>query len=257
MSVDWKSRRIALPRSRRLTCDVLHFHRKVPTCAHERIVNLSEVHELRSQLPTRISWPVLFIKAYALVAQKRPVLRQMWCRWPWRHLIQHPVSVGMLAIQREYQGEPWLFWGRMSEPESASLTELQGRLDRYLQQPVERIFKKQLQLSAFPTPIRRALWWYNLNLTTAARAKRVGTFFLTTLAAKGVEIPHPPSFQTGNLSYGPLDDNGNCRVTLAYDHRLTDGLQIAECLAELEAALCGPIASELRALVNGSSRLAA
>ena len=85
----------------------------------------------------------------------------------------------------------------------------------------------------------------------------MGTFFLTTLSAKGVEIPHPPPFQTGNLSYGPLDDDGNCRVTLAYDHRLTDGLQIAECLQEFEAAFGGPIASELRALVDRSSRLAA
>jgi hypothetical protein len=227
---------------------VLHFHRHVPTCAHDRHCDLGRLAELRAGQSQRVSWALLFIKAFSLVARQRPVLRQAWIRWPWPHLYQHPHSVGMLAIQREHEGEPWLFWGRFPRPESTPLAELQRQLDAYQSQPVERIFKKQLQFAALPTPLRRAVWSWNLNVAGESRARRAGTFFLTTLAAQGVEIPHPPAFLTSNLSYGPLDEQGRCRVSIAYDHRLTDGLQIAHGLQELERTLNGPIADELRSL---------
>ena len=71
-----RTRRLRLLRSRRLTIDVLHYNRKVPTCAHDRRCDLSRVAELRSRLPVRVSWSLLFIKAFARVAEKRRVLRQ-------------------------------------------------------------------------------------------------------------------------------------------------------------------------------------
>ena len=147
-----RPRRLRLPRSRALSCDVLHYHAKVPTCAHDRLCDLSEVIKLRSELPERISWALLFIKAFGLVARDFPVLRQTYQAWPWPHIYEHPVSVGMLAIQREFRGEPWLFWGRFSQPESQSLADMQKQLARYLSEPVTAIFKRQWQLSGFPTP---------------------------------------------------------------------------------------------------------
>ncbi len=239
-----------LPRSRALTCDVLHYHAKVPTCAHDRLCDLREVAEARNLLPERISWTLLFIKAFGLLGREFPVLRQIYQPWPWPHIYEHPHSVGMMAIQREYRGEPWLFWGRFSEPESQSLAHLQTQLTRYLHEPVPKIFKRQWQFSAFPTPIRRLFWWWNLNAAGSKRPRRTGTFFLTTLAGQGAEIQHPPAFLTSNMTYGPFDDQGRTRVTIAYDHRLTDGLQIARCLKTLEETLNGPIAEELKQLAK-------
>ncbi len=247
-----RPRRLRLPRSRALSCDVLHYHAKVPTCAHDRLCDLSQVARLRSELPERISWTLLFIKAFGLVARDFPLLRQTYQRWPWPHLYEHPVSVGMLAIQREYRGEPWLFWGRFSQPESQSLIDMQKQLARYLNEPVTAIFKRQWQLSGFPTPVRRMFWWWTLNLAGAKGPRRTGTFFLTTLAGQGAEIQHPPAFLTSNMTYGPFDEHGRCRVTIAYDHRLTDGLQIAHCLKALEEALNGPIVGELEQLAKNA-----
>jgi hypothetical protein len=224
---------------------VLHYHRKVPTCAHDRRMNLSCIDVLRQKAPQRISWAVLFIKAFALMASRHPPMRQAWFRWPWAHLYQHPHSVAMVATHREYRGEAWLFWSRFREPERKSLAQLQADMDRYLGEPVEKIFKQYLQLSALPTFARRLIWWWNLNISGQARARRTGTFFLSTLAGFGAEIQHPPAFLTANLTYGPMDQQGFSRVTIAYDHRLMDGRLVAQCLADLEATLNGPIAAEL------------
>lgn len=245
-----------LSRGRRLTCDVLHYHRKVPTCAHDRLCDLSGLASARKNSPRRISWSLLFIKAFGLVAREFPVLRQIYQPWPWPHIYEHPKSIGMMAIQREHQGEPWLFWGRFCEPESQSLVSLQDRLERYQTEPVQSIFKRQWQLSAFPTPIRRLFWWWTLNASGAKRPHRAGTFFLTTLAGQGAEIQHPPAFLTSNMTYGPFDEQGRSRVTIAYDHRLTDGLQIAKCLSALEETLSGPITAELAGQSSRESQAA-
>ena len=250
-------RRLALSRSRRLTIDVLHYNRRVPTCAHDRRCDLSRVAELRALLPVRISWSVLFIKAFAIVAEKHRVLRQSYIEWPWPHVLEHPHSVAMLATQREHRGELWLFWSRFIQPERQSLVEMQRCLNRFQTEPVQKMFQQQWQLSGLPTVLRRIFWWWTLNLAGARRAKRVGTFFLTTLAGKGVEIQDPPAFLTSNLTYGPLDEAGRCRVTLSYDHRLMDGSTIADYLIELEATLNGAIAHELEELIANAGREAA
>lgn len=240
------SGRLSIPRSRRLTLDVLHFHKQSATCAHDRIFDLSHVAELRSRLSARISWSLLFVKAFAIVAAHRPVLRQTYQRWPWPHLYQHPLSVAMIATHRIHRDEPWVFWTRFVQPELQSLGEMQHRLERCQTEPVEKIFRQQWQLSGLPTFLRRMLWWWTFNVSVSKRAYRSGTFFLTTLAGKGVEIQDPPAFLTSNLTYGPMDDQKRCRVTLSYDHRLMDGSFVADCLIELEQVLNQTIASELQ-----------
>lgn len=244
-----RSRRLGLSRSRRLTIDVLHYHRRMPTCAHDRQCDLSRLAELRSRLVVRISWSLLFIKAFAVVAEKHRVLRQTYIDWPWPHVLEEPDSIAMLATQREYRGEPWLFWSRFMQPARCSLAEMQQSLERFQTEPIKKIFQRQWQLSGFPTFVRRCFWWWILNIAVGKRAERVGTFFLTTLAGKGVEIQDPPAFLTSNLTYGPLDKHGRCRVTISYDHRLMDGSTVADCLIELEQTLNGEIAEELEKMI--------
>jgi hypothetical protein len=247
-----RSGRLSIPRSRRLTLDVLHFHRQVDTCAHDRQFDLSRVAELRSQLPHRISWALLFIKAFGIVAAGRPVLRQTFQRWPWPHIYQHSHNVAMLATHRIHQDEPWVFWSRFESPEQQTLINLQLSLDSYLTGPVNKVFRQQWELSALPTFLRRMFWWWTLNVSLGKKAHRAGTFFLTTLAGKGVEIQDPPAFLTSNLTYGPLDSQNRSRVTMSYDHRLMDGSTVADCLIELEAVINGSIADELKSMIGQS-----
>jgi hypothetical protein len=253
-----RPRRMRIPRSRRLTIDVLHYRAKVPTCAHDRLCDFRRVAEARAQCPVRISWSMIFIKAFGLVAARVPVLRQTYQRWPWPHVYQHPTSVAMVATHRDFGGESWLFWSRFSSPEAKPLVRLQASLDRYLADPVETTFTWQYQLSGFPTPVRRLLWSWTLTMGGPNRVRRSGTFFLTTIAGQGAEIQHPPAFLTTNATYGPIDANGQSRVTLAYDHRLMDGRLVADVLGGIEEAMCGPIVAELDSIVaNPTSELAA
>ena len=86
----------------------------------------------------------------------------------------------------------------------------------------------------------------NSNIATAGRAKHLGTFFLSTLAGRGAEIQVPPSIHTGCLTFGPLDEYGRCRVTIAYDHRVMDGAMVAAILQTLESVLNEEIRAELQ-----------
>ena len=240
------SGRLLVPRSRALVTDVLRLHRLVPTCAHDRRFQLAELDELRAKMTPRISWPVLFLKAYSVISARQPKLLQSWRTWPFAHVFQHAEPVATVAVNRRYQDDDWLLWGRIQSPQNCSLTQLQTQMDRFAKGPVEEVFRQQLQLSLVPAPLRRFLWWWNLNLSGQKRAKRVGTFLLTTLAGRGTEISHPPGFLTSSLTYGPLDRDGSCRVTLVYDHRLMDGAFVADRLAELEAELRVAMLAELR-----------
>jgi hypothetical protein len=234
---------------------LLHFARHVPLFPLERLFDLRELAELRRQTNPKVGWPVLFLKAYGLVAAGCPQLRQSYLRWPWPHLYEHPWSVASLAVNRvEGQGER-LFWGRFIRPEAQSLTELQRRLDRYKTEPVGSVFRRQLRFSRVPTPLRRLGWWLTLNLSGAKRANRLGTFGLSTLAGSGAVNRYHPTCLTSSLTYGPVDRTGKMLVTILYDHRVADGSCIARALAELEAVLQGPITRELRGL--GGSRLQA
>ncbi len=211
-------------------------------------MDLRRLEAARQAAPRRVSLATVFVKAYGLLAAQQPVLRQLHFRWPVANVYQHDKTVLMMPVAREFREQPWLFWGRFSAPEQQSLLQLQQQLERFQQAPVGEVFRKQLQLSSLPTPVRRLVWWSNLNLSGPARARRTGTAFLSTLAGRGASIQHPPSFQTGCLTYGPFDDNGRSLVTLSYDHRLMDGAIVAECLQQLEAILRTQMAAELQSI---------
>lgn len=242
-----RTRRIRLSRNRALVGDVACFARRMPTFAVDRIVSLAELAALREQAPRRISWTVLFLKAYSLVAADCRPLRQAYFRWPWPHLVEHPNSVATVAINRrdEDRGEDRLCWGRFIEPERQSLVELQQALERYQSEPIDEVFRRQVQHSKLPRPLRRLIWWINLNLVVQKRARRLGTFSMSTLAGLEAWNRSHPSILATSLSYGPLDERGQTLVTLICDHRVLDGALAARVLGQLEAALCGPIAREL------------
>jgi hypothetical protein len=249
-----RGRRLPIPPSRALVIDLLHYDRKAPMVAHSRVCNLAEAADARAGCRRRISWAVLFLKAYAHVAADTPPLRRCYLRWPWPHFYQHPTSVGTLAINRRHDGAERLCWARFPNPHQRSLVDLQQTLDeRYKRLPVEQVFRRQVILSRFPWPLRRAAWALTLNLSGARRAKRLGTFGLTTLAAEGAEIHRPPSPLATTLTYGPLDRAARSRVTIAYDHRVMDGALVARVLARIEGVLCGLLSAELRSIAAGGA----
>jgi hypothetical protein len=191
------------------------------------------------------------------MAAESDVFRQMFFRWPIANVYQHDTTVLMMAIGREFRGEDWVFWGRFINPETNSLQDIQQQLKKYQTGNVKRVFRQQYQLSGMPGLVRKACWWWNLNISGRSRARRIGTAFLTTLAGQSTDITNILSVQTGCITYGPMDENGYSRVTICYDHRLMDGATVATALERLNTILNGVIMDELRTMSDDSEWIAA
>ncbi len=243
-------RRLRIPRSRHIVSLLLSYHQAMPICAHDRLVDLSELVEVRRNSAVRISWPVIFMKAYSLVCAANPVLRQWHQSFPWPHLGESPDVVAMVAVTRQYCDEDWLFFGRFDKADQRALDELQRRLDQYQNHPVEIAFRTQARFSLYPRFIRRLVFWGKMNLSGNRRLKRLGTFGLTTISGSGATIQMPPTPNTSAITYGPMNENHQSLVTVAYDHRLMDGMTVARLLQEQDDALHGPVLQELRELAD-------
>ena len=224
---------------RRLIADLLHFSRRVPSIPLSRMMDVSALLGARRAHPARPSWSVIFMKAYAQVAMEHPPLRRALLEFPWQRMYEHPQTNCSLAIEREYQGEDGVFFGMFRAPEGQSLGELQRSLVEFKNLPLEEIgfFRRMIRISRCPTIVRRFLWYISLFVSGRDRAKRFGTFGVTTLGGAGVEQVHPLSPLTTTLTFGPIDAWGKVLVKIIYDHRVLDGAYVARRLVDLEEIL--------------------
>jgi len=252
---DPAGRRIPLSLPRRLVGDLLHFARKVPSVPVQRRFLLDRLRPARHRATGRPGWCALFLKAYGLVAAEVPELRRAYMSWPWPHLYEHSVNVASVAVGREYQGESAVFFAHFLRPELQSLAQLEAHLRRFREAPVESIglFRRALQVSRLPRPLRRFFWWVGLNSSGPKRARRMGTFGLSVYSGLGAESLHPLSPLTTTLNYGVVGEDGQVDVRLVYDHRVLDGSTVARALVALEERLNGPILAELRATEDRSA----
>jgi hypothetical protein len=240
---------VVLPLSvpRRLIADLLHFARRVPSIPLSRMMDVSALLAARRSHPARPSWSVIFMKAYAKVAVDHPPLRRALLEWPYPRIYEHPQTNCSLAIERTFDGEEGVFFGMFRAPEGQTLGELQRSLIEFKNVPLEQIgfFRRMIRISRFPKPVRRFLWSASLNVSGRARAKRFGTFGVTTLGGSGVEQIHPLSPLTTTLTFGPIDSWGKVTVKIIYDHRVLDGAYVARRLVDLEETLNAAILDEL------------
>jgi len=182
------------------------------------------------------------------VAQRLPGLRQAYMPLPFPHIYQHPHSVCALVVEREWQGEPVLVAGRVREPEALSLKEIGERIRALRETPVQEVaeFRQVLRLGRMPRIIRRLALSYALYLGGGfRRAKRLGTFMVSSYGTLGAEQLHPLTPLTTLLTFGPISAEGEVNVKMVYDHRILDGRYIARGLAELEQVLNHELAHEL------------
>ena len=242
---------------RRFVGDLVHFARKVPTVPVSRMMDVGDLIRPREFHSSRPSWSVIFMKAYGLVAAANPPLRRALLTFPTTRLYEHPSTICALAIEREYRCEEGIFVGLFRTPERQTLKELDESLRWYKSTPLEEIglFRQTLRISALPRPIRRFLWWSTLAVAGGKRAKRFGTFGLSSYGSLGAESLHPMSPLTTTLTYGPIDASGKVCVKIIYDHRVLDGAYVARRLREVEEALRGEILDELRRGSAGGNRL--
>jgi hypothetical protein len=243
-------RRRSMPLSlpRRWIGDLVHFGRQVPLVPFERRMNLAAVAEARRLSPAPPGWCAIFVKAYAVVAQRRPELRRAYLPFPVPRLYEHPFNVATVTVEREYGGEKAVFPTPVRKPEKMALRELHDLLHRCKAGPAEQFepYRRLIGVSRLPWPLRRLLWGVGLNVSGDLRARLFGTFCVSVTAGAGAAALLLYAPVTTILWYSPFDEAGRLDVRLAFDHRVMDGMTIAHALAELEEVMHEVIVPELR-----------
>jgi hypothetical protein len=187
------------------------------------------------------------------VAARFPELRRAYLDFPTPRLYEHPYNVASLAVERCYRGQYEVFFAQIRAPENQPLVALEGHLRNYKESPVQQVslYRRALRVSRFPGPVRRLMWWYALNLSGPGRARRLGTFGLSTYSALGAHSLHPLSPLSTTLNYGPVREDGTVAVRIVYDHRTMDGGTIARALAALEEVFNDELLQEMSGLCAG------
>jgi len=242
-----KGRNLRLTPARKMVLELLHHARKVPSLPLARTMHVGDVVQARRQGPAP-SWTAIFMKAYGIVAQRFPELRRAFIPMPWRHLYEHPFSECAVLIERDWEGEGIVLGAKIRAPENQPLVGLDGHLRYFREAPVLEVnyFRQTLRLGRLPGVLRRFTVWHTLYLSGFKRAKRVGTFMLSSLGNLGIEQFHPLTPLTTYLTYGPISSAGEVTAKIIYDHRVMDGRVVGRCLNELETVLNGPILREIR-----------
>src|ERR1022692_4710085 len=86
---------------RRLVTDLLHFAATVPSGTIERRMDLSRLVAARQACTPSPTWSAIFIKAYALVAARTPVLRTSYLKFPWPTFYEHRFNIATLNVDRQ------------------------------------------------------------------------------------------------------------------------------------------------------------
>lgn len=249
-------RRIPLTTGRKLACDVIQFAVKTPLGAVQATFDLSELAELRKQIRPKLSWNVLFMKAYAQLSDRWPQLRQFIVPFPWPHVYEHDRTICLIAVAREYQGQDTLMFARFESPERCPLTYLQSRLDFFRIAPLYDIrqFRHQLQFADWPWPLRRLGYWIMTNLWVSKRASHMGTFGMSLSGFDNVAFA---SYHLGPnttiLGVDVVARGGQSHVLLTFDHRILDGKPVLDMMRTLERQLNGPILAEMRELAAATA----
>lgn len=245
-----------LSKGRTLVTDILAIAQKMPMAPLLREFDLGGIDRLRAQLRPRISWTVLFLKAYGIVAQRNPVLRQVYSPLPFAHIYTHPQNVALVTITRVVNGETRLYFARFHRPEERSLEELQQQYEEYRKAPIDQLrqFKRQDLLSSLPWFLRKLIWLLLAHLWTSKRAANFGTFGLSISRFKANLGTFHLGPNTTILGCDLFPRDGMNRVTLTFDHRILDGKPAADILDDLQRAFANEITRELEGLVAKAAR---
>lgn len=241
-------RSIRPSRSRNRMLDLLHEAHKIPLVGLERRLRLAPLVAARAASRPRPGWCSIFTKAYALVAARRPDLRRAYLAFPRPRFFEHDTNVVGVTIERMEDGEPSIYFGRITAPEELPLAELDARLHHFKNAPLDQVpeFWFQEFMTKLPRCLRRLAWWAGLNVSGPMRAEMFGTFGMTTTAAAGASANFFPTPMAFTVHYGLFDDDGSVDVRLMFDHRVMDGGPASRALVELEGVLLDEILTEVR-----------
>src|SRR5262245_2307951 len=247
----WKS--LSVPR--RFICDLLHASRRVPVVTFERKVNVAPVLAARKRLLRPPAWTLLLAKGFAIVAARRPELRRAYLPLPWPHLWEADESLASVTVEREYRGEPAVFFGILKAPDKKPLWLLAEKLEEWRTKPLTEVyrFRRLLTFSRLPLPVRRFLWWYATSWSGRVKSRNFGTFGVSLTGQSGATATNLLGPLTTSLNCGVIQPDGTVDLRLHFDHRVMDGMPAARALAELEEVLRSEITTELEAMAGAAA----
>jgi hypothetical protein len=238
-------RKISLPR--RLIADLMHASHRVPFITLSRPLNIRRLLETRAAVAQPPGWAAMFVRAFGLVAKDEPILRTLYAKWPWPHFYELPHSIAMVAIARVEDGEGCVLPQKVPSADVLPLSEIDALIRYAREAPIEQVpaFRKMLQATRLPLPLRRLVWAIGLNFGRQ-HANYFGSFGVTSVAAYGAGELHALSPGPFILTYGVVGPDQTIDVIMRWDHRVTDAAVIAGVLTRLEQVLNTDIAAELR-----------
>jgi hypothetical protein len=253
-----KGRYVRQSLPRKWIADMLHFSKRVPVVAAERIVRVRAAAEARKASGLTIGWNTIVVKTLAIVSQRIPEMRRAYLPYPWPRLYEAPYSVASIILDREYEGEHATFMAPVLHPERLSLVELQAKLDRLKTVPFHEVgsFRRLIRTTKFPLLIRRLLWSTGMYWSGLFRARTFGTFAVNSVAATRGRMLTMTTPITLCVYYGVVSREGEMPVQFAFDHRVFDGYTAGHIGYEAERVLNNEIAAEL-ASINNPRRAAA
>ncbi len=247
MTNNRRGTQIALSPGRKMVLELLHHARKVPSLPLSRVINVESLIEARRRSDAPVSWTAVFMRAYGLTALRHPELRRAFIPWPRPHIYEHPQSECALLIEREWRGEPMVLGAKVRSPETTTLAELDAQLRHLKEAPIMEVnyYRQVIRLSRLPGFIRRFTFWHSLYLSGFTRAKRLGTFMISSLGNLGVEQHHPLTPLTTYFTFGPISPAGDVTAKIVYDHRVLDGRTVARSLQTLNEILQTTLRAEM------------
>jgi len=252
----FSGRKVPLSLPRRFIGDLVHCAQSAPLMTVERRMRLAAVVEAREQAIGRPGWCALFTRAFALVAARRPELRRAYLPFPRPHLYEHPSSVASVAVARPVGDEEGVFFVHVRAPETQTAWAIDSYLRRCQERPLEDVamFRRILQTSRWPLPLRRLLWGCQTWFSGFVRARNLGTFGVSVVSNFGAASPHLLTPVTSALNYGVVAPDGSVEVYLTFDQRVLTPAVAVRPLGETEQTLSLELLKELR-LLRASSRV--
>ncbi len=242
-----RGKTIRLSVGRRLVGDLLHHARQVPSLPLARDCWIDPLIRARAAALRTPSWTAVFMKAYGIVADRIPELRRAYIPYPWARLYEHPRSDCAILIERTVESEPTVLAAKIIDPATMPLGEIDDHLKRFREGELASIspFRQLLRLGRLPKLLRRFAYWMTLYFSGYKRARRLGTFMMSSLGNLGIEQIHPLTPLTTYFTFGPIRPDGWVNLKIIYDHRVMDGRTVGRALVDLESILNYELVREL------------
>ncbi len=114
-------------------------------------MDLAVVAAARKRVAPSPAWSLLFAKAFSTVAASASGVSRAYLPFPWPRLWQADESVATIAVEREYHGEPAVFFGFIKAADKLPLSELAAVLNEWRIKPVEEVRAFYRQISRGPS----------------------------------------------------------------------------------------------------------